>query len=108
MSALASAATKPTRLPTTPAVGRGVPATGGIAGSGGRSGGMRETAPAGLPHGSTAVVSSTAGADHVLFAGAVGATHASFSGAGAGGDHVDGVGVDAAGVPHGSSVERDA
>src|SRR5688500_7650622 len=136
MSAFARAAIMPTRLPTTPEVGSGLPATGGGAGfsrpkpksprfffsggatggalhsstggalaSGTRKGAARESALPGVPHGS-AVVDVGAGADQVLGAGgAAGAVQASFSGAGSdgGGDQARCVGVDAGGVPHGSS-----
>src|SRR6185503_5142854 len=142
MSAFASAATMPARLPMTPAVGSGVPATGagavfsrpkpksprfffsggaaagafhsstgGAGVSGGLSGGMREAAPAGEPHGSAEVVSCDAGADQELFAGGgVGATHVSGSGAGAdgGGDHDEGAGLSEGGAPHGSSADEGA
>src|SRR6266850_2761196 len=140
MSEFARAATMPTRLLCAPAVGSGMPATGGGAGlsrpkpnspffffSGAAAGGglhsstggvpgsgmliaaVRGSAPAGLPHGSVALV-PPAGADQVRCEGA-GATHASFSGAGVGADdcagtgaaHEPWAGADGGGDPQGSS-----
>src|SRR4030088_3278570 len=108
MSVFARAASMPTRLPTTSAVGSGVPATGGagfsrpkpnsprfffsvgapggglhsstggVPGSGMLRAEMRGSARAELPHGS-ADVAPAAGADHALDAVGACAPHASWS-----------------------------
>src|SRR5688572_20859021 len=82
--------------------------TGGVLGSETRNDAERESGLAGLPHGSAEVDDVAAGAVQVLGAGgAAGAIQASFPGAGAGsdggGDHARCVGVEAGGVPQGSS-----